>query len=83
MRKKYDSLSIKNFDEFAKIYNNSNPRDVAKILEQLDERDAAMILKKMNKKKAGKILESMLPRKCCRYNDIRRWRKLDMLLNFC
>lgn len=59
--KKYDSLSIKNFEDFAKIYNNSNPRDVAKILEQLDERDAALILKKMNKKKAGKILEAMLP----------------------
>ncbi len=59
--KKYDSLSIKNFEEFAKIYNNSNPREVAKILEQLDERDAAFILKKMNKKKAGKILEAMLP----------------------
>lgn len=59
--KRHDSLSAKNFDEFAKIYNNSNPKDVAKILEQLDERDAALILKKMQKKKAGKVLESMLP----------------------
>jgi flagellar motility protein MotE (MotC chaperone) len=59
--KKIDSLKAKNFDEFAKIYNNSNPRDVAKILEQLDERDAALILKKMQKKKAGKVLEAMLP----------------------
>ncbi len=61
LEKRHDSLSIKNFDEFAKIYNNSNPKDVAKILEQLDERDAALILKKMQKKKAGKVLEAMLP----------------------
>ncbi len=61
LSKKYDSLETKNFTEFAKIYNNSNPDEVAKILEQIEERDAAYILKNMNKKKAGKILEAMQP----------------------
>lgn len=61
MNKKQDSLQAINLADYAKIYNNSNPKEVAKILEQLDERDAALILKKMQKKKAGKVLEAMLP----------------------
>ena len=61
LSRKYDSLETKNFTEFAKIYNNSNPNEIAKILEQIEERDAAFILKNMNKKKAGKILEAMQP----------------------
>ncbi|MCX6146893.1 MAG: hypothetical protein NTW25_06530 [Candidatus Kapabacteria bacterium] len=60
---KQDTLEKKSFQDFAKIYNNANPKDVAKILEQLDERDAAHILKLMSKKKAGKIIESMKPQK--------------------
>lgn len=59
--KKQDTGEKKSFGDFAKIYNNANPKDVAKILEQLDERDAAAILKLMQKKKAGKIIESMKP----------------------
>jgi len=58
---RYDSLEVKNFETFAKIYNSANPSDVAKILEQIDDRDAAKILKLMQKKKAGKVLEAMLP----------------------
>jgi flagellar motility protein MotE (MotC chaperone) len=61
INKKQDVGEKKSFEDFAKIYNNSNPADVAKILEQLDERDAAQILKLMNKKKAGKIIEAMKP----------------------
>ncbi len=60
---KQDTLEKRSFQDFAKIYNNANPKDVAKILEQLDERDAAHILKLMSKKKAGKIIESMKPQK--------------------
>ncbi len=59
--KKQDSVERKNFEIFAKMYNNSNPADVAKILERLDERDASKILKLMSVKKAGKVLESMKP----------------------
>jgi flagellar motility protein MotE (MotC chaperone) len=58
---RYDSMEVKNFETFAKIYNSANPKDVAKILEQIDERDAAKILKLMQNKKAGKVLEAMLP----------------------
>lgn len=57
----YDSLELKNFETFAKIYNTSNPADVARILEQIDEKDASMILKMMSRKKAGKVLEVMIP----------------------
>lgn len=56
-----DSLDKVNFQDFAKIYNNTNPDEVAKILEQIDERDAAKILKQMSVKKAGKVLEAMTP----------------------
>lgn len=59
--KKQDTLEKKNFEVFAKMYNNSNPADVAKILEVLDERDASKILKLMSIKKAGKVLEAMKP----------------------
>jgi len=58
-----DSLTIKGYQEFAKIYNNSNPVEVAKILEVIDERDAAMILKKMSKRKAGKVIDAMDPQR--------------------
>ncbi|MCO5252500.1 MAG: hypothetical protein M9949_13920 [Candidatus Kapabacteria bacterium] len=58
---KLDSLEVKNFQEFAKIYNNSNPADVARILEQIDQRDAARILKMMQARKAGKVIEQMKP----------------------
>lgn len=61
LAKKIDTLEKQNFEDFAKLYNNANPKDVAKILEQIDERDAAKILKMMQKKKAGKIIEAMLP----------------------
>jgi hypothetical protein len=56
-----DSLELKNYQEFAKIYNNSNPADVARILEQIDQRDAARILKMMQARKAGKVIEQMKP----------------------
>ncbi len=59
--KKQDSVEKKNFEVFAKMYNNSNPAEVAKILEHLDERDASKILKLMSVKKAGKVLEAMKP----------------------
>ncbi len=56
-----DSLADANFSQFAKIYENSDPKEVARILEQIDEKDAAEILKKMNKRKAGKVIDAMLP----------------------
>lgn len=59
--KKTDSNELKNFQIFAKMYDNSSPQDIAKILEQIDERDAALILKLMKKKKAGKVIDEMLP----------------------
>lgn len=59
INKQQDSINLKNFQEFAKIYNNTNPQDVARILEQLDERDAARILKMMSARKASKVLEAM------------------------
>lgn len=59
LNRKIDTLEAKSFEDFAKIYNNSNPSEVAKILEQIDDRDAAKILKMMNKKKAGKIIEAL------------------------
>lgn len=58
---KQDTLQEKNFETFAKIYNNAEPADIARILEQIDERDAAKILKLMRKKKAGKVLDAMQP----------------------
>lgn len=58
---KIDTASKSNFITFAKMYDNTNPKEVAGILEQLDERDAAKILKLMNRKKAGKVLEAMKP----------------------
>lgn len=61
MASKNDTLETKNFNTFAKIYDNAAPTEVAKILEQIDERDAAKILKIMSKKKAGKVLEAMKP----------------------
>jgi len=61
MVKKKDSLTEKNMIQFAKIYDNSGPKEVAKILEKLDSKDAAKILKLMQVKKAGKVLESMKP----------------------
>lgn len=59
--KKQDSLEMRNFETYAKIYNNANPQDVANILALIDERDASKILKIMSKKQAGKVLESMEP----------------------
>lgn len=59
LTQKTDSLTLINFGQFAKLYNNANPQDVAKILEQLDEEDAAKILKLMSKKKAGKVIEAL------------------------
>ena len=61
IEKNIDSLSQKNFETFAKIYNGSSPKEVAKILEQIDEKDAAKILKMMQKKKASKVLDLMKP----------------------
>jgi len=61
--KQQDSLEIKNFADFAKMYNGVAPKDVARILEQIDERDAARILKMMSSRKAGKVLESMTAEK--------------------
>lgn len=59
--RKTDSLQVKNFSIFAKMYNSAKPQEVARILEQLDERDAAKILKLMQQKKAGKVIEAMKP----------------------
>lgn len=59
INKKVDTLVNTTFENFAKIYNNSNPSDVAKIIEQIDDKDAAIILKLMNKKKAGKVIEAL------------------------
>jgi flagellar motility protein MotE (MotC chaperone) len=56
-----DSSKFKNFENFANIYNNTDPAEVAGILEQIDERDAANIIKMMSKRKAGKVLEAMSP----------------------
>lgn len=60
---KLDSTQQINFEQFAKIYNNSNPAEVAKILEKMDEKDAAAILKRMQKRKAGKVIDAMDPQK--------------------
>jgi len=54
-----DSLSMANFRAFAKLYNNSEPKDVAQILSRIDNSDAARILKFMQKKKAGKVIENL------------------------
>ncbi|MBI5325716.1 MAG: hypothetical protein HZB41_10690 [Ignavibacteriae bacterium] len=54
-----DSLRNKNLADFAKIYDNSEPKEVAKILEKIDSKDASKILKLMSKKKAGKVLEAI------------------------
>lgn len=61
INRKLDTLETKNFETYAKIYNNATPADVAKILSQIDERDASKILKMMSAKKASKVLESMKP----------------------
>lgn len=61
METRLDSLERKNFEVFAKIYDNSSPVEVARILERIDERDAARILKNMQKRKAGKVLDAMNP----------------------
>ncbi len=61
MEVKLDSLEKKNFQMFAKIYDNAGPAVVARILERIDERDAAIILKNMQKRKAGKVLDAMNP----------------------
>ncbi|MBE2189670.1 MAG: hypothetical protein KGZ71_06265 [Desulfobulbaceae bacterium] len=58
---KLDSLELKNYQEFAKIYNNSNPADVARILEKIEHKEAAQILKLMQARKAGKVIEQMKP----------------------
>ncbi len=47
--------------QFAKIYENSDPKEVAKIIEHLDNKEAAKILKFMSKKKAGKIIDALKP----------------------
>ncbi len=60
---KLDSTQQINFEQFAKIYNNSTPAEVAKILEKMDEKDAAAILKRMQKRKAGKVIDAMDPQK--------------------
>lgn len=60
---KIDSNLQMNYQEFAKIYNNSTPTEVAKILEKMDEKDAAAILKRMQKRKAGKVIDAMDPQK--------------------
>jgi flagellar motility protein MotE (MotC chaperone) len=46
---------------FAKIYENSDPKEVAKIFEHLDTKEAAKILRFMSKKKAGKIIDALKP----------------------
>lgn len=46
---------------FAKIYENSDPKEVAKIIEHLDNKEAAKILRFMSKKKAGKIIDALKP----------------------
>ena len=61
LTQKQDSSKTKNFETFAKIYNNSSAAEVARILEQIDEQDAAKILKLMKQKKAGKVIEAMQP----------------------
>ncbi len=58
---KEDSVQKANFQLFAKMYENTDPKEVADILQQIDERDAAQILKFMQKKKAGKVIEAMSP----------------------
>lgn len=56
-----DSAKQVVYNTFAKIYENSDPKEVAKIIELLDDRDALAILKAMNKKKAGKIIDMLKP----------------------
>ncbi|MCX7907892.1 MAG: hypothetical protein N2560_00010 [Ignavibacteria bacterium] len=56
-----DSAKQVVYNTFAKIYENSDPKEVAKIIELLDDRDALAILKSMNKKKAGKIIDMLKP----------------------
>ncbi len=59
INRQQDSITQRNFQEFAKIFNNTNPQEVARILEQLDERDAARIIKMMSTRRASKVLEAM------------------------
>lgn len=56
-----DSAKRVVYNTFAKIYENSDPKEVAKIIELLDDKDALAILKSMNKKKAGKIIDMLKP----------------------
>lgn len=56
-----DSAKQVVYNTFAKIYENSDPKEVAKIIELLDDKDALAILKSMNKKKAGKIIDMLKP----------------------
>lgn len=63
LTEKVDTNLQMNYQEFAKIYNNSTPTEVAKILEKMDEKDAAAILKRMQKRKAGKVIDAMDPQK--------------------
>ncbi len=56
-----DSAKQVVYSTFAKIYENSDPKEVAKIIEILDDKNALAILKSMNKKKAGKIIDMLKP----------------------
>lgn len=49
------------YSTFAKIYENSNPKEVAKIFENLEDEHVISILRLMSKKKAGKIIEELKP----------------------
>lgn len=61
-----DSAKQDVYSTFAKIYENSDPKEVAKILELLDEEQALSILKAMSKKKAGKIIDVLSPERSAR-----------------
>ncbi len=61
-----DSAKQVVYSTFAKIYENSDPKEVAKILELLDEEQALSILKAMSKKKAGKIIDALSPERSAR-----------------
>ncbi|MGQ9819221.1 MAG: MotE family protein [Candidatus Kapaibacteriales bacterium] len=49
------------YSTFAKIYENSNPKEVAKIFENLPNEHVVAILRLMSKKKAGKIIDALKP----------------------
>ncbi len=58
---KSDSVRRETLKNFAKIFENSDPREVAKIIENLSNQEASWIIKFMSKKKAGKVIDALKP----------------------